>query len=365
MSCNDSTKAPAVAETTDLEKLHLLIEHNADGVLVIDREGLVRMANPAAGRLLNRSCEELNGQPFGFPVVEEEAVEIEIIPANATARVAEMRVVPLEWDGREAYLASLRDITERKEAERRHRELIDQLAAKNEELEQFAYTVSHDLRSPLVTVGGFLSILRSALKDGRQAAIEDALQRIERSVGTMARMIDDLLELARVGRGIDPGGLADVKQVVREAVRLLEARIKLSGAVVEIEDDLPVLRADPVRLQQAFQNLIDNACKFAEPGQPPQIRIGCRHSGAEVILTVTDNGVGLSADQEDQVFELFSQVDDEAEGTGLGLAIVARVARLHEGRAWVESEGRGHGSCFCLALPAHRLIAQTRIIPQT
>jgi signal transduction histidine kinase len=239
-------------------------------------------------------------------------------------------------------------------SERRLAAANRELEARNAELERFSYVVSHDLKSPLVTVRGFLSYVERDARSGRLDRVESDLARIRGATDRMAQLLDDLLELSRTGRIDRPPEDVPFEEVVHEARSLAEGRLSARGVRVEVEGPLPFVRGDRRRLVELVQNLLDNAAKFAGDGPDPMVRIGARDAAAvtgHVALYVCDNGIGIDPAHHDRVFELFHRLDPSVEGTGLGLALARRIVETHRGRIWVESAGAGRGSTFCFSLP--------------
>jgi signal transduction histidine kinase len=227
---------------------------------------------------------------------------------------------------------------------------INDLERRNLELERFTYTVSHDLRSPLVTVKGFLGVMEKDIEGGDLARVKDDISRIRTATETMERLLRELLELSRVERVAAPPERVPLGELVREATRLVEGRLTSRGIRLEIAPDLPVIYGDRARLREVVQNLLDNAAKFMGDQPEPRIEVGWRDEPEGPVCTVGDNGIGIEPRYHDRIFGLFDRLDPSTDGTGLGLALVQRVIQMHEGRVWVESEGRGHGSTFCFTV---------------
>jgi signal transduction histidine kinase len=223
------------------------------------------------------------------------------------------------------------------------------LAAKNAELERFTYTVSHDLKSPLVTIRGFAGLAGTDLAAKTYDRVRHDLGRIVAASDRMQRLLEDLLELSRVGRVVHPVEDVALGALAREAVELLKG--PLEHVVVDIASDLPAVRGDRHRLLEVYQNLVENAAKFTGGQAAPRIEIGVRREGPGPVLYVRDNGRGIEARFLERVFELFEKLDPAVEGTGVGLALVRRIVEAHGGRAWAESDGLGHGATFCFTLP--------------
>lgn len=230
--------------------------------------------------------------------------------------------------------------------------LIDELEGRNAELERFTYTVSHDLRSPLVTIHGFLGYLRSHALRNDFAAFDKDMNRIAKAVDRMQTLLNDLLELSRVGRVNN--SLTDLPfgMIVKETLNLLNAQLITSRAKVILGPDLPVVRGDSTRLIEVMQNLISNAIKFMGAQSDPQVEIG--YAGLDkdgmAILFVRDNGVGIESQYHERIFGLFNRLDPAIEGTGIGLTLVKRIIEMHGGRIWLESD-KGSGSTFFFTLP--------------
>ncbi|MEE8523743.1 MAG: two-component regulator propeller domain-containing protein [Thermoanaerobaculia bacterium] len=244
-----------------------------------------------------------------------------------------------------------------RKSEERLQHLVDELEVKNAELESFTYTVSHDLKSPLVTITGFLGFLRRDAEAGKTDRIVRDLERIQSAARKLEQLLNDLLELSRIGRMVNPSPEIRLGELASEAVGMVAGRIAERGAEIVIASDLPAVSGDRVRLLQVFQNLIDNAVKYMGDQVSPQVEVGARWDetdadGRGPVLYVRDNGLGIALEYQDEIFGLFRQLDADAEGTGVGLALVKRIVELHRGRIWIESEGKGQGSTFCFTLPA-------------
>ena len=258
-------------------------------------------------------------------------------------------------------IESIRDITERKladdalhkardELELRVKERTAELEAKNTEMERFTYTVSHDLRSPLVTIQGFNGFLKSDIEKGDKEKVKVDLRLIEEAVTKMDRLLSETLELSRIGRVANPPEDVPFEEIVQEALLQTSQRIKSAGLDVLVENNLPVVRVDKMRIVEALVNLIENSMKYRGEQTHPRIDIGYRIEAEETVFFVRDNGMGMDPSQHEKVFELFYKVNTKSEGTGAGLAIVKRIIEVHGGRIWIESE-LGKGTTVCFTLP--------------
>ena len=236
------------------------------------------------------------------------------------------------------------ELTERKK-------LIGELEEKNAELERFTYTVSHDLRSPLVTIKGFLGMLEKDIRENKADKAQNDIQRISSAADKMDTLLSELLDLSRIGRIINPPEEIDLTEVVRDALDTVKVRLNSKEVEVTIQPDLPKVWGDRTRLRELFENLIDNAVKYMGDQSAPSIEIGFRNDEQHVIF-VRDNGIGIEPKYQESIFGLFNKLDINSEGSGAGLAICKRIVETHKGRIWVESEGSGKGSTFCFIIPS-------------
>ena len=367
------------------EQLRLLdiLENANDLVGMSDNEGRVLYLNQAGRRMVGRTDDEdLGGTSISDYHPARAAKQVFSKGFRAASRdgfwVAESallhrngREIPVSLvlvahrstDGTvERFSAIMRDLTERKRLEEdilllnanleeRVRLRTAELEAKNAELERFTYTVSHDLKSPLVTIQGFLRLVKEDIHAGHADRLEEDLQRIEKATRKMQQLLNELLELSRVGRLLNPPEPVPLNEIVQEAMDRVTGAIASGGVRVEIASGLPIVMGDRIRIVEVVQNLIDNAVKFMGEQPDPKIEIGVRQECDESIFYVRDNGIGIEARHHEKVFGLFEQLDCQKEGTGIGLTLVKRIIEMQGGRIWVESKGPGHGSSFCFVLP--------------
>ncbi|NOX56307.1 MAG: PAS domain S-box protein [Planctomycetes bacterium] len=258
---------------------------------------------------------------------------------------------PVSYRGRRARVAVIRDISEQKKTEAEREALIAELEAKNSELEQFTYTVSHDLRSPLITVKGFLDHLRQDLAEGNAQAVQEDIEQMETAVRRMDDLLTELLRLSRAGRPMGPSADVSLKELIQETLEVLNETIAQSQVQMVVAPDFPVVRGDRRRLGEVFQNLIDNAIKFSTNRPDPRVEIRCRKTQDRAVIEIRDNGIGISPQNRHRVFRVFEKLDPTTDGTGLGLAISKRIVEAHGGSIWIESEGSGQGTTVCVSLP--------------
>ncbi len=224
------------------------------------------------------------------------------------------------------------------------------LQQKNKEIEEFVYTVSHDLKSPVATMLGFVEYAMEDVAAGRLEDLSDSFPRIKRAALRMSNLIDDLLKLSRVGRLPLEPATVDIGKTVRELSEGMSDRLARAGAELVIEQGLPSVEADPTRFSQAIDNLLENAIKYACRQGGARIVVGAKSIGEEIWVCVRDNGPGIAPEYHERIFGLFQRLADDDEGTGIGLAIVSKIMQAHGGRAWVESSP-GQGATFWLAFP--------------
>lgn len=239
----------------------------------------------------------------------------------------------------------VKDITKRKQAE-------EELRRKNEELESFVYTVSHELNRPLITMQGFVSALEADYGERLDKEAKRYLGIIRDVSGKMEVLISNLLELSRVGRVAYSKEEVNFSAVVKEAVKAFSSGIEEGGIELVVADEFPRLRCDRQRMVQVMENLLSNAIRFMGENPSPRIEIGHREEDGFHRFWVKDNGIGIDPQYHGNIFELFQCLKEakDAEGTGVGLTIAKKIIEQHGGRIWVES-AKGRGSTFYFTLP--------------
>jgi len=240
------------------------------------------------------------------------------------------------------------DITMRKQME-------EELEKKTAEMERFTYTVSHDLKSPLVTIKTFLGYLEKDLNNQKSERATKDLEFIHGAADKMVDLLNELLKLARVGYNKNEMEQVSLQEVVREALSLVAGQIAERGVQVEVTQEQVWLTGDRPRLVELFQNLLDNAVKFLGDQPKPQIEIGWEQVGDELRIFVRDNGKGIDPRYQNKVFGLFHKLDPNAPGSGMGLALVRRIVEMHGGKISVQSGGLGQGATFRFTLAKTQL----------
>lgn len=264
----------------------------------------------------------------------------------------EIRLLRLPDDERRLVRGAITNITDRKVAEAERESFIAQLEQTNAELERFTYTVSHDLKSPLITIKGFLGLLEQDIQQERQENVLDDMAEISNAADRMHRLLEELLELSRIGRIANLTEEVPLRSVADDAITLLNTEITNAGTRFVFDSELPVVRGDRVRLMEVMQNLLQNAVKFSAAHDAPEVHIGTEQRDEETVIYVSDNGIGIDPRYHERVFGLFEQLTPDNNGTGIGLSIVKRIVEVHGGWIRIESDGPGHGSTVCFTLAA-------------
>jgi signal transduction histidine kinase len=358
------------------ELVETIVASVADGVLVVDHSGRIRFANPAAGALFSREIEDLVGTEFGFPIVIGKTTEIELVRRGRSLGTAELRVADMSWGDEHVSLVSLRDITERKQAEETARQLALEQAARvqAEELSQaktdFLAVMSHELRTPLNAVLGYTELLDLGVTGPLTDAQRGHLHRVMMSARHLLRLVNEILDFSTLEAGQlaverRPHRAAVVADMACDIVQALAERRKLDlSRRYEARKDRRYV-GDEKRTQQILVNLLSNSLKFTNPPgtvsmeivevERPPSTLAASPSGRWVGFRVSDTGIGIPEDQHEAVFTPFTQLDTGhtrwRDGTGLGLPLSRRLARLMGGDVTVESSP-GEGSTFTLWLPA-------------
>ena len=269
-----------------------------------------------------------------------------------TAGVFEVLCHPVDLGSERGTICILRDVTERDVAEAEREALLRQLEDKNAELERYTYTVSHDLKSPLVTIKGFLGLVEKDALAGDLDRLHTDIARVGRAADRMAQLLDELLELSRIGRMTNPPEEVALRELIQEALENVGHAIEVGGVEIRLVAEPLSAHGDRLRLLEVLQNLLENAIRFMGDQAEPRIEIGAQRVGDEAVCFVRDNGIGIDPLYHDKIFGLFEQLDQNRGGTGIGLTLVKRIIEVHGGRVWIESSVSEEGSCFYFSLPA-------------
>jgi signal transduction histidine kinase len=355
-----------------------IIERLPDGIVIVDRQGDIRFANPAAERLFGRAADELVGTAFGFPVIVGETTEIEIVQRGGGAVVhAELRVVDADWEDEHVELIALRDITDRKQAEERaqqigfEREARLEAEAASRAKSEFLAIMSHELRTPLNAVLGYSELLELGISGPLNDQMREQIGRIRMSGSHLLALVNDILDLAKVeaGRLTVSAGPASAEGTIAAAIALVQPQAATAGlqlVVVPVPKPAPIYVGDDERVRQIIVNLLSNAIKFTAPGGKITVEVAVTDTPAAetrlqphrqyVCFSVADTGRGIAEDKLLSIFDPFVQAESgharPREGSGLGLTISRRLARLMGGDLTVKSRV-GEGSTFTLCLPVN------------
>ena len=345
----NADRLPRDPDASGAPYLSSILDQAPDPILAADLGGFITFANLAASELLGQPIDRLVGRPIlscipcNLDLAEildgirerdltAHDLEIERPSGNRWTSVSSRRLRS-PTDELIGNVVFLRDISERRSAERA-------LEDKNEELESYVSHVSHDLRSPLVSVLGFARLLRQEYGDVVDADGHRFLDRIEQAGHTMESLIEDLLELSRIGRVDEPDSLIDPVGVIQQVIADHKQQIDTLGAEITYPTQPPMLLCNRSRVYQILSNLIGNALVHMGPTAEPRITIEIDERPGLAHLRVSDNGMGVPLQDQSRIFEIFSALGRRSDGrksTGVGLAIVRKIAVQHGGSAWVES----------------------------
>ena len=365
---------PSVEQRSEQRHLRVIVERMADGIIIADRQGAIRFANPAAESLFGRPADDLVGEQFGFPIVREDTSAIEVVrPGDGVVQV-ELRVAEIEWEGEASFLISLRDVTDRKRAEEQSRQLQQEQAARAEAeaasqaKSEFLAIMSHELRTPLNAVLGYTDLLQLGVAGTLSDEQRQQLRRISASGRHLLSLVNEVLDLARIESGrlnVDRRPIR-AAEVADAAVVMIQPQAEARGLTLSRTEteSTPVCLGDADRVRQILVNLLGNAVKFTPVAGTVTVDIGVaeaaepsarvRGDGPWVFFRVTDTGPGIAAEQHEQIFAPFVQAQSgrtrRKDGTGLGLTISRRLARLMNGDVTVHS-ALGSGAVFTLWLP--------------
>lgn len=361
----DQTSRIKAAETS--ARLAAIVASSPDAIVTQSLDRRVLSWNDGAERMYGYRAEEIIGMSMATIVPQDRLDEVDAYQKLAfeSGAVWDVESERKRKDGRiinvSVSLATIRDrhdritgvstierdISDRVRATAELEAANKQLWEQNEEMELFTYTVSHDLKSPLVTIQGFLGILEEELPDGASEDARGAMRRIDQAARRMTSLIEDLLRFSRVGRLEYKHVDVELNPLIADVVEAIDPDERPGFEI----QPLPVVKGDVDRLRQVFENLIGNAVKYGAPkAGEARVVIGAEAADDEHRIFIRDNGPGIPPQHHERIFRLFERLDGSSGGTGIGLALVARVVSRHGGRVWLESVP-GQGATFWLALP--------------
>ncbi len=350
-----------------------LIEASLDPLVTIGPDGKINDVNYSTESITGHTRDELIGTDFSDYFTEPEkarevyqqvfqdekvfnyALEIKHRKGYVTPVLYNASVYRDESEEVIGVFAAARDITERKQAEEKLKEIIEELERSNYELQQFAYITSHDLQEPLRTIASYTQLIERRYRNKLDDDADEFIDFIVEAAVRMKNMIQGLLYYSRVGTKGGELKSTNTEELLGIVLYNLNAAIKENNVTVT-HDKLPVVVADESQLIQLFQNLISNAIKFKKDDECPIIHISAYKGKNEYIFSVADNGIGIEPQYFNRIFEVFKRLHTsvEYEGTGIGLSISKRIIERHGGKMWVESES-GNGSTFYFTIPLNQL----------
>jgi two-component system sensor kinase FixL len=352
-------------KTKTEERFQLVVQASPSAMIMVGADGLITLINDQTERLFGYGRMELLGRPmetlvperfranhgghrsgfFAAPSTRSMGAGRDLfgLRKDGSEIPVEIGLNPIATADGQFVLASVIDITERKRAQ-------SELQSRAAEIERFTYTVSHDLKSPLITIKSYVAMIDQDLAGGSSDRARADLRRVAKAADKMNQLLEEVLSLSRVGRVENTREKAAFASIVEEALELVAGGIHDRQVHVEVAEKLPFVTVDRRRIVEVLQNLIDNASKFMGTQSEPEIRIGASNIGTETRFFVKDNGVGVEERHHERIFGLFDKLDPKSGGSGAGLAIVKRIVETHGGRIWIESQGNGGGATFWFTL---------------
>ncbi|MGK9477107.1 PAS domain-containing sensor histidine kinase [Melioribacter sp. OK-6-Me] len=277
--------------------------------------------------------------------------EFSLRQSNGNESIFQIILTPLRTKYGNSICAIVRDITQSKKYSKTLEIYLEELEKKNEELEKFTYTVSHDLRSPVITIKSFVGLVLEDLKSGRTDKILPDLQKISNAVDSMSQMLDGLLRLSRISRLQNTISKISMNEVIGEVVNSLQG-ILPPDTKININPSLPSIEGDRFKIKEVWQNLIENAIKHSKREKNLIINIDYTQDDKYVTYIIHDNGVGIPEGKLKTIFDLFEKGKPKEPGTGIGLSIVKKIVESHKGSIWAECNGAGKGTSFFVKLPS-------------
>ncbi|MBL4868310.1 MAG: PAS domain S-box protein [Pseudomonadales bacterium] len=359
-----------------------VLESSNDGVLMADSHGQITLVNQALADMTGYSINELVGQTIeklvADPLNNHKSLRNAYIQNPSNRKISagktlyalhktgsqfpvEISLTSVNTDQGIIVTAMIQDISIRHKTAREKEDLVKSLEEKNAELERFTYTVSHDLKSPLVTINGFIGLLEKDIADKDADKIESDFTRIKEATNVMQNLLHDLLELSRIGRQDSIRVDVPVNELIDSVLKILETKINATKAKITVTPNLPSIHVEEARFKEVFLNLIENSLNYRRDNVASEITIGTlnheeshEENHDKVTFFVKDNGTGIDPRYHEKIFKLFERLNSNNEGTGVGLAIVKRIMEVHAGRIWVESDKNEYGSTFFFTLPQLR-----------
>lgn len=351
--------------------LRTIINATKEAMLSIDDEGLVNLFNPAAENMFGRKKAEMLGQPVNCLIPERfrhqhheclkkyfttgkpdvaigNTMELPALRSNGDEFPIELSLSAGMLENKPFVIGVARDITERKEAEKKQAELLQKVENINKELKDFASIVSHDLKAPLRGIKTLANWILTDYGDKFDETGKEQMDLLLARVERMYKLIDGVLQYSRIGRAEGKQIEVNLNEIMPE---LIDMVVPPDNIKVTIEKELPVIECEEIHVMQLFQNLLSNAIKYMDKSEGI-IKIDCEKEGKFWKFSVSDNGPGIEEKHFEKIFKMFQalSVREEFEGTGVGLTVTKKIVELYGGEIWVESKV-GEGSTFFFTLP--------------
>jgi two-component system sensor kinase FixL len=347
-----------------------------DGLITIDERGVIQSFNPAAVRIFGYQPQEVIGKNVKMLMPEPyhsghddylrnylntSEAKVIGIGREVSARRKDGSIFPMELGvsdmhvvGKRLFVGTVRDISKRKQAEQEIQCYLDALKRSNQELDDFAYIASHDLKEPLRGLSNNAIFLKEDVGDRLGEESMRRLGRMTYLCERMERLINDLLYFSRLGRQELAVQKTDLNEVIRDIETMMESTLHESNAAIVVPEKLPTIVCDRPRIAEAFRNLITNAVKYNDKPEK-RVEIACRFNDGAYAFFVRDNGIGIPREFYQDVFRIFKRLNDEddsVKGTGAGLTFVKKIIERHGGQIWIDSEvGKGTTFYFTIREP--------------
>jgi PAS domain S-box-containing protein len=359
--------------------LNRMIHSMPFGVMIIDKNKTVRMVNSkaaeisgysSAAEMIGKKCSDIvcSGNSDACPIltkkIEAYTSEKELLTKDGRKIQVLKSAILIEYENEEVSLESFVDISERKHAEEAMKQLNNKLEDVNNELKNFAYIASHDLREPLRTISSFGTILEKSLKENIGTDDAQSLHYMINGAKRMSGMIEGLLKYSRVNTQGQEFEVIEIAKVLDEILQFdIGALLNETHTKINVPHVLPTIYADPLQMRQLIQNLIANGIKYQPKGNIPEITIKSKPAANNMVrIEITDNGIGISPEYHNTIFGMFKRLPNatEYEGTGIGLAVCKRITQRHNGQIGVESES-GKGSTFWFTVTEAKVLTEAKV----
>lgn len=358
-------------------RMRAMFDTAVDGIITINEHGLIEHFNRTAGQIFGYTEAEVTGKNVSLLMSAPDRLahdsylaqylktgeqniigtsrEVEGVRHDGSTFHMELAVGETSLGERRIFTGTVRDISERKKTEEQRDLLLQELESANEELKNFAYVVSHDLKAPLRAISTLADWLSTDYADKLDDEGNEHMRLLTSRVRRMDGLIDGILQYSRVGRMKEVSIPVDLNQLVHEVIDLLAPPTNIA---VSMDNALPTIMAEPTRIQQLFQNLLSNAIKYLDKPEG-DIHVGCVQECEQWVFSVSDNGPGIKQQHFEKIFQLFQTLAprDRVEGTGVGLALAKKIVEMYGGHIWLISTV-GQGSTFFFTLPRTTAISK-------